>query len=130
MSEQGAIDQDFDDAERPYEEQVAAALKDVQTELMPGDVAMDLVTRQPLFVRAVEYESLEAHYEDNGFCLASYNEHPFLPGVDLENRVLECVFVEGPKGAHNQSRTYSYPEGRLMRVPVDLAWRDAEVGDV
>lgn len=126
----GAVDADYDENERPYEDQVADALDGVQTELMPGDVAIDLVTRQTLFIRKIEYNSLEAHYEEEGFCLATYNEHPFLPGVDLENRVFECVFVEGPKGAHNQSRTYSYPEGRLMRVPVDLAWRDAEVNDV
>lgn len=126
----GAIDRDYDENERPYAEQVAAALEGVQTELMPGDVAIDLVTRQTLFIRGVEYDSLEAHFEDNGFCLATYNEHPFLPGVNLDNRVLECVFVEGPKGAHNQNGTYSYPEGRLMRVPVDLAWREEEIGDV
>lgn len=126
----GAIDADFDDAERSYEEQVDAALEGVQTEVMPGDVAIDLVTRQTLFVRGVEYDSLEEHYNEEGYSLLLYNEHPFLPGVTLENRVLECVFVEGPKGIHNQSRTYSYPEGRLMRVPADLAWRDAEVGSL
>lgn len=126
----GAIDRDYDDSEQPYENQVADALDGVQTELMPGDVAIDLVTRQTLYVRDVEYPSLEAFFEEEGYCLATYNEHPFLPGVTLENRVLECVFVEGPDGVHNQSRTYSYPEGRLMRVPCDLAWREEEVGDV
>ena len=51
MSEQGAIDADFDDAELSYEQRVENALEDVRTEPVPGSLAIDLVTRQLLFVR-------------------------------------------------------------------------------
>lgn len=124
-----AIDNDFDDAEQSYDEQLADALDDVQTEPMAGGVAVDLVTRQPLFIREKKADSLSEYYEAEGFDLATYNEHPFLP-VRPDDAVFECVFIEGPKGGHNVGRTYDYPRGRLMTVPVDLAWRDAEVGDV
>jgi len=43
MSEQGAIDADFDDAERPYEQRVAEALADVRTEPVAGGVAQQHV---------------------------------------------------------------------------------------
>lgn len=125
----GAIDNDFDDAEQSYEQQLADALDGVQTEPMAGGVAIDLVTRQTLFIRRKVADSLAEYYDDEGFDLATYNEHPFMP-VRPDDAVFECVFVEGPKGAHNQGRTYDYPRGRLMTVPVDLAWRDESVEEL
>ena len=44
-SEQGAIDQDFADAERDYYDQLEDALEGVQTEPMAGGVAFDLAWR-------------------------------------------------------------------------------------
>jgi len=41
MSEQGAIDSDFDDAELSYEQRAANALEDVRTEPVPGSLAID-----------------------------------------------------------------------------------------
>jgi hypothetical protein len=124
--EQGAIDQDFEDAERSYEEQLEAALEGVNTEPMQGGVAIDLVTRQPLFIRQKKADTLAEYYEEEGFDLATYNEHPFMP-VRPDDAVFECAFIEGPKGGHNVGKTYDYPRGRLMTVPIDLAWRDTEV---
>ena len=125
-SEQGAIDQDFADAERDYYEQLEDALEGVQTEPMAGGVAFDLVTRQPLFIREKKADTLAEYYNEEGFDLATYNEHPFLP-VRPDDAAFECVFIEGPKGGHSPGSTYDYPRGRLMTAPVDLAWRDAEV---
>lgn len=131
MPEQGAIDADFDDAELSYEQRVANALDDVQTEPVAGGVAIDIVTRQPVFVRQCTYDSLEAHYEAEGYDLATYKMHAFLPGVDTDNAVYECVYVDGnPAEAHKQSKTYDFPEGRLMHLPVEMSWSDMEVGDV
>jgi len=50
--------------------------------------------------------------------------------VTPEDTVYECVFVGGVDDLHKPGRTYDYPRGRLARVPVDLAWREEEVGDV
>ncbi|MFC5278671.1 hypothetical protein ACFPM1_07870 [Halorubrum rubrum] len=131
MSEQGAIDQDFDDAELPYEERVAAALEDVRTEPMPGGVAIDVVTRQAVFVRQEKYESLEAHYEAEGYDLATYKMHPYLPGIGVDNSVYECVYLDGnPQNAHKPGKTYDFPSARLMHFPAEQAWDDSEVGDV
>jgi len=47
----GALDNDFDDAEQPYDQQVANALDGVRTEVIPDSVAFDIVTRQPVFIR-------------------------------------------------------------------------------
>ena len=131
MSEQGAIDADFDDAELSYEDRVANALADVPIEPVEGGVAIDIVTRQPVFVRQCTYDSLEAHYEAEGYDLATYKMHPFLPGVDVDNSVYECVYVDGnPAEAHKQSRTYDFPAGRLMHLPVEMSWDAYEVQDV
>lgn len=127
----GAVDNDYDDGMKPYRERVADALDGIQTTPVAGGLAIDLVTRQVVFVREQSYEDLEAHYEAEGYDLATYKQHAWLPGVDVDNAVYECVFTDGnPENAHKQGRTYDYPEGRLMYLPVEMAWRDKEVGDV
>lgn len=125
----GAIDADWDDAERTYDELVADALDGIETEPISGGVAIDLVTRQTLFVRGVAADSLAEYYEAEGFDLATYKQHVWLP-VRADDTVYECVFVGGLDDLHTAGKTYDYPRGRLARVPVELAWRDAEVGDV
>ncbi len=131
MSEQGAIDAGFDDAELSYEDRVANALDDVQAEPVAGGVAIDIVTRQAVFVRQCTYDSLEAHYEAEGYDLATYKMHAYLPGIDVDNAVYECVYVDGnPQNAHKPGKTYDFPSARLMHLPVEQAWGDMEVGDV
>lgn len=131
MSEQGAIDADFDDAELSYEQRVADALEDVQTEPVEGGIAIDVVTQQAVFVRQCTYDSLEAHYEAEGYDLATYKTHPYLPGIDVENAVYECVYIDGnPQNAHKPGKCYDFPSARLMHLPVEQAWGDMEVGDV
>jgi hypothetical protein len=131
MSEQGAIDADFDDAELSYEERIANALDDVRTEPVQGGVAIDIVTQQAVFVREQKYDDLEAHYEAEGYDLATYKMHPYLPGINVDNAVYECVYVDGnPQNAHKPGKTYDFPSARLMHLPVEQAWGDMEVGDV
>lgn len=126
----GAIDADFDENERPYSEQVDAALEDVLTEPVEGGVAIDLVTRQVVYVRQRVADSLEEYYESEGFDLATYKTHPFLP-IRVDDAVFECVFCPADsERIHKPGKTYDFPRGRLATVPVDLAWRDVEVGDV
>ena len=131
MSEQGAIDSDFEDAEASYEDRVEDALAGAQTDPMPGGVAIDLVTRQAVFVRAEKYTNLEAHYNAEGYDLATYKMHPYLPGIDVDNSVFECVYLDGnPQNAHNPGKTYDFPSARLMHFPTEQAWGEPEVEDV
>ena len=131
MSEQGAIDADFDDAELPYEERVGDALEGVRTEPVEGGIAIDIVTQQAVFVRQCKYDSLEAHYAAEGYDLRTYKMHPYLPGIDIDNSVYECVYVDGnPQNAHKPGKTYDFPSARLMHLPVEQAWGEPEVGDV
>jgi len=127
----GAIDNDFDDAQTDYDDQLAAALEGVRTEVIPGSVALDLVTRQLLFIRREVAPTCREYYDENNFDLVTYKMHPYLPGVDAENTVYECVFLSTDAGqAHKPGKTYDYPEGRLLPLPSELAWEDAEVGSL
>ena len=131
MSEQGAIDADFDDAELSYEERVADALEDVRTEPVEGGIAIDIVTRQAVFVWQCKYDSLEEHYAAEGYDLRTYKMHPYLPRIDVDNAVYECVYLDGnPQNAHKPGKTYDFPSARLMHLPVEQAWGEPEVGDV
>jgi hypothetical protein len=129
----GAVDNDFDDAERSYVERVADATEGIQTEPVAGGLAFDLVTRQPLFVRQQVAGDLEEYYEREGFDLATYKMHPFLP-VTPDDAVFECVFISEitAEGLHDWSsaKTYDYPAGRLAAVPIGQAWGDAEIGSL
>jgi hypothetical protein len=78
----------------------------------------------------VGYEECRAHYDDEGYGLGTYKMHPYLPGIGIGNTVYECVYLDGnPQNAHKPGKTYDFPEARLMHVPVEQAWNDAEVGD-
>lgn len=127
---QGAIDNDYDDAERSYDDRVADALDGVATDPMPGGLAFDLVTRQPLFVREKVADTLGEYYEAEGFDLLTYKMNPYLP-VRPDDSVFQCVFVseitaEG-LADWGSSKTYDFPRGRLAHVPVEQSWTDAEV---
>jgi hypothetical protein len=125
----GAIDRDFDAMQRDYEDQVADALADVKTVIDTGDIVIDLVTRQPMYVRRRVANTLGEYYEDEEFDLATYKAHPYLP-VRAADAVFECVFLGGIDDLHTSRKTYAYPRGRLARVPVEQAWTDGDVGDL
>jgi len=127
----GAIDNEYDDAEQSYEQQLCETLGDIRQEPMAGGVAIDVVTRQVVFVRERVADTLEEYYEEEGFDLYTYKMHPWLPGIDIANAVYSCVYADGnPQNAHKPGKTYDFPSARLMHLPVELAWRDAEVGDL
>jgi hypothetical protein len=116
----GAVDNDYDDA---YQLGVD---DDIQTEPMPGGIAIDLVTRQPLFVRQVVAQDLHEYYQDEQFDLAAYKTHPYLP-VRESDTVYECVFISGdPERIHKPGDTYDFPRGRLAHYPVEQAWQGGE----
>lgn len=126
MTPDGAVDNDFDDAEKPAAERLAesfkAAVGDVPThrDLGAGDLAIDLATQQLLYVKRVEAETVVEHFDAEGFDLASYDFHPWLP-VRSDDTVLECIYVNdlSPQSLHKGGREYSFPSGRLARVPVE-----------
>jgi len=127
----GAVDNDYSDAKRSYEDRVADALADVQTEPMIGGVAIDLVTRQAMLVRQRVADTLGEYYERENFDLLTYKMHPYLPGVGADNAVYECVYIDGnPQNAHKPGKTYDFPAGRLIHFPVEQAWNDASVGSL
>lgn len=131
MTEQGAVDHDYGDAELSYSEQLDRALEGVQTEPMSGGIAIDIVTRQPVFVRRAVAETCREYYHEEGFDLVTYKMHPWLPGIGPENTVYECSYIDGnPQNAHKQGKTYDFPAARLMHLPVELSWTDAEVGEL
>jgi hypothetical protein len=87
-----------------FEEDVEAQLSGRQTEPVAGGVAIDLVTRQPLFVRQVKYDDLREHYREEGYNLLTYKTHPYLP-VTADDAVYECVFISrDPESAHKPER--------------------------
>lgn len=127
----GAIDRDFDEAELSYDQRVESVLRDVQQDPQAGGIAIDLITRQAVFVRQQTYDNCRDHYEEEGYCLVTYKGHPWLPGISVENAVYECSYIDGnPQNAHKQGKTYEFPSARLMALPIELSWDEYEVGDV
>ncbi|WP_135535359.1 hypothetical protein [Halostella pelagica] len=100
----------------------------IRTEPMAGGLAFDLVTRQPLFVRQRVADTLGEYYDAEGFDLADYKAHAYLP-VRPDDAVYECVFISEitAESLHEwgSAKTYDYPRGRLAHVPVEEAWGDA-----
>lgn len=131
MSSEGAVDADYDEAERSYDEQVADALDGIQQRPLECGVAIDLVTRQVVYVRQRVADTCREYYDEEGFDLVTYKMHPWLPGIGVENAVYECSYADGnPQNAHNQGRTYDFPSARLMHLPVEMSWRDNEVESI
>lgn len=122
----GAIDQDWSEAERDARDQLLDDKPDV-VEPMEGGLAFDLVTRQLLFVRQRVADDLVEYYEAESFDLLNYKMHPYL-GVAIDDAVFECVFLSdiNAEGLHDvsSSNTYDYPTGRLAVVPIHEAWND------
>jgi len=124
----GAVDNDFGDAERSYDDQLADALAEAQQEPVAGGVAIDIVTRQAMFVREKVADTCREYYEREGFDLVTYKMHPWLPGIGANNAVYEAVYLDGnPQNAHKPGKTYDFPAARLMHFPVELAWDAYEV---
>lgn len=127
----GAVDADYDDGLQDYRDRVADALADVQQTPVEGGVAIDLVTRQAMFVKERVADTCAEYYERENFDLVTYKMHPFLPGIGPDNAVYEAVYLDGnPQNAHKPGKTYAFPEARLLHFPVEMAWDAYEVGEV
>jgi len=127
----GAVDHDYEEGERPYAELLAEALEGVQQEPIEGGIALDLVTRQAMYVRKQVADTCRDYYHEEGFDLVTYKMHPWLPGIGPENAVYEAVYLDGnPQNAHKPGRTYDFPSARLMHFPVEMAWNAYKVGDM
>lgn len=121
-NESGAIDNEWDESEKSGEETMLSKVREKDHALTAGSVAIDLVTRQPLYIHEKSAEDIVEYYEREGFDLFSYKSHPYLP-VSLDDQVFECVFIgNDPQTAYNVGKTYDFPEGRLMKVPLAEAW--------
>jgi len=121
---QGAVDHDYDEAARDsaavLADTVADTAGDEHALLKGGDVAIDLVTRQPLYVVARVADDLVEYYDEEDFDLLTYKQHTYLP-VRRDDPVFKCVFIGGLDDLHSFSDTYDYPAGRLARVPIEIA---------
>jgi len=121
----GAVDHDFDDAERDGREQIADQLAEHNRTVEGRDVAIDLVYHRPVFVRRSVAETCVAYWEDReDFDLTTYKAHPYLP-VTPDDTVFECVYLPTKPGdvRHDPAdKTYDFPAGRLMRVPVEYLY--------
>jgi hypothetical protein len=123
MSE-GAIDNKFSDAEKSPRDVLVDALSEFKTEPEVGGIALDMVTRQPLYIRSIKAHDLVEYYEGEEFDLLTYGVHPYLP-VSLGDTVYECVYLSEltveKLSSVRDARTYDFPRGRLATVPV---WGD------
>lgn len=121
----GAIDHQFEDAERSPQEQIEAALADVNREPQAGDVVIDLVYHRPMYVKGVEAATCYEYWEYADFDLTTYKAHPYLP-VEADDTVLTCVYIPTKPGDvthdRDKGKSYDFPAGRLMRVPLELIW--------
>ena len=130
----GAIDNDFDDGTRAYADRVADALEGIRTDPVPGSLAIDMVTRQLLFVRQKKADTLAEYYDAEDFDLLTYGPHPYLPGVTAANAAFECYYANDLKlkklDELDKRRSYDFPSGRLAVVPIENAWNGAEVSEL
>lgn len=120
----GAIDNDFDDAEASTREQMLADQPEMNAPVS-GGLAIDLVTRQLLFVRQAVADDLASYNDDEDFDLLNYGPHAYLP-VTIDDTVFECVYVDdvGMQDIDGMAskKTYDFPGGRLAAVPVHEVW--------
>lgn len=120
----GAIDNEFEDAEKDAQEILVERRLDTvdgndHEAMRHPDVAIDLVSRQQVYILESVAGSLTEYYEKEDFDLYNYKMHPYLP-VRLDDTVYKCVYLGGTDDLHRFSDTYDFPAGRLARVPVDM----------
>jgi len=116
----GAVDNDFDDAATDAEEQLEKNIAAFPAGIERGDIVIDLVEGRPLYVREREGTAVDV-FERDSFDLTTYKAHPWLP-IGPTDDVFECVFLPTKPSdipSKKKSNTYSYPRGRLARVPVE-----------
>jgi len=116
----GAVDNDFDDAATDAEAQLRKNIAEFPAGIKRGDIVIDLVEGRPLYVRERKGTAVDV-FEREAFDLTTYKAHPWLP-IGPHDDVFECVFLPTKPSdipSKKKSNTYSYPRGRLARVPVE-----------
>ncbi|WP_330633659.1 hypothetical protein [Halocatena halophila] len=95
---------------------------EVDRSITSGSIVIDLVKRQPMLVRQKVADDLIEYYEKEDFNLLTYKMHPYLPVTPVDE-VFECVYIPTKANrVHNSKKTYDFPRGRLVKVPVRDAW--------
>jgi hypothetical protein len=109
-----------DDAATDAEGQLRKNIDRYPSDIRAGDIVIDLVEGRPLYVRKCKGTAVDV-FENESFDLTTYKVHPWLP-IDATDDVFECVFLPTKPAdipASEKEQTYSYPRGRLARVPVE-----------
>ena len=91
----------------------------VDSSIAIGDVVLDLAQGSLMQVVEKSYESVEKHWDKEGYDLAEYACHPLFD-VQSDEPVWKCVYLKAslkslPDGS------YDFPDSRLARVPVEEA---------
>lgn len=119
----GAVDRDYDDGLRPPEERIQENETRYERRIGKGDVCVDLITRQPVYVADVTAETVVDYLEVEDFDLIDYKFHPYLP-ISPTDAVFECVFIPGNPNdlihGGKSVKTYDFPNGRLARVAIEV----------
>lgn len=117
----GAVDEPFDAAERDARRILQENIDGFPSDIRGGDVVIDLVKNRPLYVRRKVAGTAVDYFERQDFDLTTYKAHPYLP-VSADDAIFECAFlpttVEDVRSSPG-SKSYDYPRGRLIRVPVE-----------
>lgn len=121
----GAVDHTFDDAERDPREQIVDKLATYNRDLRPTDIAIDVVQGRPVFIKKQAAATAADYFAREDFDVATYKTNPFLP-VRPDDPVLTAVYVptkaQDVPSERKGNRTYDFPRGRLMRVPIEWLW--------
>lgn len=80
-----------------------------------GDVVVDLSSGKSLLVVGKSVQTVGEHPATRSDSTAE------MFGADLEEPVFDCVFLPDGEKVTPPSKTYAYPESRLLRYPVERA---------
>lgn len=99
-----------------------ATIADAEGEISTGDVAVDLAYTAPVQVVGREEQPAGEHPHTRSDANAE------LFGVEPDEPVYSCVYLPSPDdGITPPSKTYSFPESRLLRYPVEDATNLASI---
>ncbi|WP_254841108.1 hypothetical protein [Natronomonas marina] len=92
------------------------------TDISTGDVVVDLASGKSLQVVGKSTQSVGEHRETRSDATAE------MFGADADEPVFMCVYLPNGEKVSPPSKTYAYPESRLLRYPVEDATEYA--GDI
>jgi hypothetical protein len=121
----GAIDNDFDDAEGPPAAQMADELEEERdgAPVTPtaGDVAVDLLTHQPVYIEVDYEQNVVQYYDETGFNLMAHKANAYLQ-IQPTDLVVGAVYIgSDPQSLHKPGKIYPMPVSRLARIPTENA---------